>query len=383
MTTSSPWPAGARPWHRLSLGPLEPAYRTESLAADIAQARVAVAVTAVAILAANLGDLWLSGGSPAALGRIWEYGGPGTLSLVVLAVLPRVTRPAVFDRLLLAWVLAYGAVALWFRLIGVPVMNEAGIALVVFGCYVLLPQRLLYRFLPALLVTAGDLWLSRAAGAAEVYATGLVYGFIHVAGGWAAVARESDRRHRFLAHRGEIEARAELERLANTDALTGTLTRRRWLELAEAELSRYGRHQRPFAILMADLDHFKRVNDAHGHLVGDAVLRRFAELLHRECRRFDLVGRLGGEEFGVLLPETGVAAAREVAERIVAACHSALVRAPDAEVRFTCSIGVAGVTADDTTVVDILDRADEAMYAAKRGGRDRVAVAGGGGAGLA
>jgi len=378
VTTPSTDPAGARPWHGLSLGPLERAYRAESLASDIAQARVVVAVTAAAILAANLGDLWLSDGSPAALDRVGTYGAPGTLSLVFVALLPRVTRPAVFDRLLLAWVLVHGGMALWFRATGAPVMNEAWIALVAFGCYALLPHRLLYRFLPALLVTAGDLWLARDPGAGEVLATGLAYGFIHVAGGWAAVTRESDRRHRFVAQRREREARDELERLANTDTLTDTLTRRRWLELAEAELSRFGRHGRSFAILMADLDHFKRVNDTHGHMVGDAVLQRFAGLLHRERRRFDLVGRLGGEEFGILLPETGAAAAREVAERIVAACRGVVVLAPDGEVRFTCSVGVAVVTAGDTTVVDILDRADEAMYAAKAGGRDRVAVSGAG-----
>jgi diguanylate cyclase (GGDEF)-like protein len=153
------------------------------------------------------------------------------------------------------------------------------------------------------------------------------------------------------------------------------MRRGRWLELADQEVSRFHRHQRPFAVLIADLDHFKRINDTHGHLAGDDVLRQFAELLRQESRQFDLVGRLGGEEFGILLPETGLSSARDVAWRIVRSCRTLAVPVPGAQIRLTCSVGVTVVEDGDSFISELLARADAAMYAAKLAGRDRVEVA--------
>jgi diguanylate cyclase (GGDEF)-like protein len=128
-------------------------------------------------------------------------------------------------------------------------------------------------------------------------------------------------------------------------------------------------------VLIADLDHFKRINDTHGHLAGDVVLRQFAELLRQESRQFDLVGRLGGEEFGVLLPETTLSSARDVAWRIVRSCRTLVVPVPGAQIRLTCSVGVTVVEEGDSFISELLARADAAMYAAKLAGRDRVEVA--------
>jgi diguanylate cyclase (GGDEF)-like protein len=163
----------------------------------------------------------------------------------------------------------------------------------------------------------------------------------------------------------------ETTRLATTDPLTGVFNRRTFIELAEQELARTRRTGAPLALMMLDLDHFKRVNDTYGHLIGDQVLVAFTRLV-RECvRRSDLVVRYGGEEFCVLLPGTLLTAATALAERIRAATAArTLTSLP---FRITVSIGVTASAAGAATALDdLLARADEALYRAKEEGRNRV-----------
>jgi diguanylate cyclase (GGDEF)-like protein len=166
-------------------------------------------------------------------------------------------------------------------------------------------------------------------------------------------------------------ARDELARLASTDTLTGLCSRRRWFELGAAEFSRFRRYGRPLSLLVADLDFFKRVNDTFGHEAGDQVLRRFADVLRLQSRQTDVVGRLGGEEFAVLLPETSGRCAQEVAKRIVEACRDITIDEQEGRVTCSCSIGIAEAIRSDASLEEILRRADQAMYEAKREGRNR------------
>jgi diguanylate cyclase (GGDEF)-like protein len=165
-------------------------------------------------------------------------------------------------------------------------------------------------------------------------------------------------------------ARDELARLASTDALTGLFCRRQWFDMAAIELARSRRYDQPFALLMADLDHFKRVNDTYGHGVGDDVLKHFASVLQSECRGSDIVGRLGGEEFAVLLPQTPLRAAQDVARRIVETSRAVIVPCSSGDVRFTCSVGVTEGSGADLSIETVLERADMALYQAKHNGRD-------------
>jgi two-component system, cell cycle response regulator len=174
----------------------------------------------------------------------------------------------------------------------------------------------------------------------------------------------------------ELEAtRDALERLASSDALTNLCSRRRWYELATLEVERFQRYRRPVSVLVADLDHFKRVNDTFGHAAGDEVLKAFAQLLRDNSRKSDVIGRLGGEEFAILMPETPREAAHEVAQRIVSGCRSVTASGPASPVKFTCSIGVAEAQPGDNSIETVLAHADAALYDAKRDGRDRVALA--------
>ena len=165
--------------------------------------------------------------------------------------------------------------------------------------------------------------------------------------------------------------RDHLALLASTDALTGVYTRRWWFDVAEKEFSRARRYSRTFSLLMLDLDWFKQINDSFGHEAGDRVLNQFGELLRVTCRRSDVIGRLGGEEFAVLLPETSAEAAQHLATRLTEACRSIVVDAADIAARCTCSIGVTELRADDERLDLALTRADQGLYAAKHAGRNQ------------
>lgn len=179
--------------------------------------------------------------------------------------------------------------------------------------------------------------------------------------------------NRLAAQVDELKtAHDALARLATTDGLTDLLLRRRWLELASSEVERYRRYHRPFVVLMADLDFFKRVNDTFGHVAGDEVLKRFAHVLRSACRSSDAVGRVGGEEFAVLLPETTLPVAEEVARRAIECCRALIVPSPAGDVRVTCSVGIAEARAADQAIEDVIRRADHALYRAKQRGRDRI-----------
>lgn len=166
----------------------------------------------------------------------------------------------------------------------------------------------------------------------------------------------------------------ELDQQAKSDFLTGLVNRRYFLELAEQELARCQRYGNPLSILMLDIDLFKTINDTYGHKAGDLVLIKLAEVCKDILREVDVIGRFGGEEFAIFLPETRGPRAREVAERICQALRSATVtlEKSELEIHFTVSIGVATMTTVSNSVDELLQEADAALYQAKNGGRNQV-----------
>lgn len=163
----------------------------------------------------------------------------------------------------------------------------------------------------------------------------------------------------------------ELRRMATIDPLTGAYNRRQFLHVAAHELERAQRHGRPLAVLMLDIDHFKAINDGYGHGVGDEAIQTFVRACTVTLREHDTIGRLGGEEFAVLLPETTLDGAIDVAERLRQRVASIILHCPYGPVSFTTSIGVCCVRPGDN-VSTVLQRSDQALYAAKNAGRDRV-----------
>ncbi len=171
------------------------------------------------------------------------------------------------------------------------------------------------------------------------------------------------------------QVRDELERQAHSDYLTGLDNRRHFLGQAEIELARTLRYDRDLSILMIDIDHFKQVNDTYGHKVGDIMLQKFASVCRATLRNIDIIGRIGGEEFAVLLPEAGREQAMDAAERLRTALASAQVKLDNGlPLHFTASFGVVTLEENDTNIDILLNQADQALYRAKSQGRNRVCM---------
>jgi diguanylate cyclase (GGDEF)-like protein len=166
----------------------------------------------------------------------------------------------------------------------------------------------------------------------------------------------------------------ELIRMATTDPLTGGLNRRSFTERGLAELERAARYDRATSILMIDVDRFKSINDTHGHSGGDTVLKELVTCLQARIRPSDILGRIGGEEFAVILAETDLSGAELAAERIRHDVASLNVALDTGNVEFTVSIGVAQFMRQAATLKPAMDRADRALYQAKADGRNRVVV---------
>lgn len=178
---------------------------------------------------------------------------------------------------------------------------------------------------------------------------------------------------RKLKRQEEQHMRAVLEQQANIDTLTGINNRRRFYELGEAEIKRALRQNTPLAALMLDADHFKKVNDTYGHAVGDLVLQDLASTLVTNLREVDVFGRIGGEEFAVLLPNTPFAQAVEVAERLRSQLAERKVRLAEGDsISFTVSIGLVMLSPTELELAHLLQKADVALYQAKKQGRNRV-----------
>jgi diguanylate cyclase (GGDEF)-like protein len=178
-----------------------------------------------------------------------------------------------------------------------------------------------------------------------------------------------------IKERGRAEQRAsDLETLAAIDFLTGVYNRRHFEGLARVELARCQRYVRPLSVLMIDIDHFKAVNDAYGHAAGDLVLKNVVAICRAEKRDPDLLARVGGEEFAMMLPETTEAAAAQFAERLRREVAGTMPTVYGEKLGVTISIGVAGATIRTLGVEALLRCADRALYEAKRSGRDRVVV---------
>jgi diguanylate cyclase (GGDEF)-like protein len=191
--------------------------------------------------------------------------------------------------------------------------------------------------------------------------------------------REAQQALRLAQERLE-QANTELERMAHSDALTGLANRRLLLSRLDEEIARAQRSGAPLALLMIDLDDFKRVNDSRGHLAGDAVLEAAGALLRSLKRPADVAARYGGEELSLLLTDTDESGARAAATRVRLALRALTHRdSAGVEFRITTSVGVALLRADDASAIALIERADAALYAAKNAGRDRIAIASGAG----
>jgi len=176
----------------------------------------------------------------------------------------------------------------------------------------------------------------------------------------------------------DVTTRKQMERslkeLASHDPLTGVANRRYFFERAGEEFARSRRHHHALSVVMIDIDHFKRINDHYGHFRGDDVLKAVCKAFHAQLRESDLLARIGGEEFVILLADIDPDGARSLAERLRQSVADLTISSEGAEIRWTVSVGVSTLTPADATIEDCLKRADQALYRAKATGRNRVEV---------
>ena len=171
-------------------------------------------------------------------------------------------------------------------------------------------------------------------------------------------------------------ANEQLARLSRTDGLTGLLNRGSWENLVDAEFERYRRYGQPVSLVMFDIDHFKKVNDTYGHMIGDEVIKHTAAVTRRYFRQSDSIGRYGGEEFGVILPETDAESARVICERVREHIARNPVQTDAGAISYTISMGIAEPGDTPESHSRWMQQADLALYASKNAGRNRVTVFG-------
>src|SRR5687767_15901056 len=197
---------------------------------------------------------------------------------------------------------------------------------------------------------------------------------VHALGLGSMLQIQSYRRRSFKAYMDEKDAKEMVAYMVNIDTLTKSLTRRHLFNIAQSEFLRFTRYRRPLSALVLDLDRFKNINDTYGHHAGDLVLRSFSLVALEQKRAQDTFGRLGGEEFGLLLPETNLEQAKVLAERIQKTWQNSPVNLDGVPIHSTVSIGVAEAGIEDITLDDLLRRGDKMMYKAKERGKNQVAV---------
>jgi diguanylate cyclase (GGDEF)-like protein len=244
--------------------------------------------------------------------------------------------------------------------------------------YLFFPNRFLYRLIPALLLTVGSillyLFVKTVLNPGIILVTLVSYGLVNFLGLLVSARLYGARRNEYRSHLAELAAQTKIARLAMQDDLTGIANRRHFYRQAEAEFAHFHRSKQPMTLLMLDLDHFKRINDKYGHGVGDAVLIRFTQYVSTQIRQEDLLGRVGGEEFAILLRDATIAQATAIGERIREGVAQLPIFGGDDADRFTVSIGIATAKDADASFDVLFGRADQALYRAKQAGRNRVAI---------
>lgn len=360
------------------LGELEAMYRRAYLHADCMQTQVFARVIITAAILFLLVDFALFREQPIMLTLAITLRATAVISsFIVIVITGRLVSPARFDQIVLAYLLllavlqCLNAATRPATYYGTTVFDLT----LILSCYLVIPTILTYRMIGALAASAGSLFILFALREPSLlYQTSVPIAIvgIHVLGLFGSTRATTFRRRAFQAVTEARELNEQLRVLAEVDVLTGALNRRKLFELGASEFTRYQRYGHPFSVIIADIDHFKQVNDQHGHRIGDAVLARVAGDLAAAKRGTDSLGRIGGEEFVLLLPQTTRAAAFVVAERVRVTVAAESIAAHTSLVAVTLSAGVTEVTHADSSFEEVLHRADQLLYQAKAAGRNRV-----------
>jgi diguanylate cyclase (GGDEF)-like protein len=363
----------------VDLGEMEGDYRVFHLKDDISQSTIYISIAILGVLSMLRMDILLYRNSPDLfMGTMIYRGAYILISLLIMLAIRKINKVRAFDRLILIWLsLTLFSLLLFNFMRPANLLNSTYDVIIPFAVYILSPLKIFYTIALALGFSVGTLSLD------YFYKTGVdpaafntlftAQILVHILGLVSGIQIQSYRRKSFKAYIQEKDAKEMVAYLANIDSLTKSLTRRHFFNIAESEFLRFSRYRRSLSVLVLDADYFKNINDTYGHYVGDLVLRNLSLVVLEQKRAQDTFGRLGGEEFGLLLPETNLEQAKVVAERVQKTWAETPCNVDGHLIYSTVSIGVAEASKDDKTFEDVLRRADRMMYKAKESGRNQIA----------
>jgi diguanylate cyclase (GGDEF)-like protein len=362
----------------LDLGELEGEYRAFHLKDDIRQSSFYILIATISILIMVAADAVLFKDRPDLFLWLLIYRIVfAVVSLLVMTAIRRTFNIKVYDRLMFAWMFFVLLFLLLFNFTRpANFLTTSYDVILPFAIYIISPLKIFYTFALAVAFSAGiiyiDFFHKTGIDPATLNMVLVAQLIVHIIGLGSSVQIQSYRRKSFRAYIQEKDAKEMAAYLANIDPLTKSLTRRQFFNIAESEFLRFLRYRRQLSMLVLDADHFKNINDTYGHYAGDTVLRNLSLVILEQKRAQDTYGRLGGEEFAILLPETNLDQAKIVAERVQKIWAQTPCNVEGQVVHSTVSIGVAEVNNQDKSFEDILRRADRMMYKAKEAGRNRV-----------
>lgn len=364
----------------IDLGELEGDYRAHYLQNDIAQSALILGVVILS-MAASLGvDAALYAEDRRMfLLMVFCRGGYAVITLAAILAIRKTKRVKVFDRIILGWISITILVLNFFNFMSpVNYLITPFNVIFPFAIYILSPLKLIHNGILASIFSVSALIIlhffrTGMDPMALSVATGAQL-LVHILGLGSALQIHKYRRDSYRAYIQEKDAREIAAYLSNIDPLTGGLTRRHFFSIAESEFLRYTRYHRPLSVLVLDADQFKTINDTYGHHAGDVVLKSMSLVVLEQKRAQDTFGRLGGEEFGLLLPETSLEQAKVVATRIQKAWERTPSIMDGDLIHSTVSIGVAEASPGDKSFDNVLRRADRMLYKAKERGKNQVAA---------
>ena len=362
----------------LDLGEMEGDYRIYHLKDDKRQSSFYIIFAALSVAGMLGADAILFRDRPDLIRWMILYrAGFVLISFLVWIAIRKATKVRVYDRFVLSWLCFVILFLLLFNFTRPKdFVTTAYDVILPFAIYMISPLKISKSFALGIGFSTGILYID------YFYKTGIDSAtltmiliaqlIVHIIGLTSSMQIQSYRRKSFKAYIQEKDAKEMVAYLANIDPLTKSMTRRQFFNIAESEFMRFVRYQRHFSVLVLDADHFKDINDTYGHYAGDLVLRSLSLVILEQKRTQDTFGRLGGEEFGLLLPETNLHQAKIVAERVQNAWSQTPSIVDGQLIPSTVSIGVAEAKAQDTSFEEILRWADRLMYKAKEAGRNKV-----------
>jgi diguanylate cyclase (GGDEF)-like protein len=364
----------------LNLGEMEGEYRVFHLKDDLNQSRFYVLIATLSVLGMFGTDVVLYQHRPDLVLWLLLYrAGFALVSILVMAALWKTVKVRVYDRIMRGWISFVVLFLLLFNFTRpADFLTTSYDVILPFAIYIMSPLKIFHSLVLAVSFSAGTLYIDffHKAGIDPATLNMVLVSqlIVHVLGLGSAVQIQSYRRKSFKAYMHERDAKEMVAYLASIDPLTKSMTRHQFFNIAESEFRRFSRYRRQLSVLVLDADHFKNINDSYGHYVGDLVLRSLSLVVLEQKRAQDTYGRLGGEEFGLLLPETKLEQAKVVAERVQQAWAQTPCNVDGRSIYSTVSIGIAEANDQDTSFEDLLRRADRMMYKAKDAGRNQIAA---------